>query len=115
MSNTTQAAVETAAAASAAKVAQTATYAGSGAAVFFGLTANELAAVGGLILGFVGLVANTAITVYFKSRHLKLAEQQARAGDDRVRPLRIASIPEVGAACPERRDPQQHVGAACAW
>ena len=84
MSNTAQTAAETAAAATAAKVAQTATFAGSGAAVFFGLTANELAAVGGLILGFLGLVANTAITIYFKSRHLKLAQEQARAGDDQA-------------------------------
>ena len=84
MSNTAQTAVETAAAATATKVAQTATFAGSASAVFFGLTANELAAIGGLILGFVGLVANTAITIYFKSRHLKLAQQQARASDDQA-------------------------------
>ena len=84
MSNTTQAAVETAAAAGAAKVAQTATYVGSGAAVFFGLTANELAAVGGLIIGAVGLIANTVITVYFKYRHLELAQKQASSGDDQA-------------------------------
>jgi len=84
MSNTTQTAVETAAAATAAKVAQTATYAGSASAVFFGLTANELAAVGGLIIGAIGLIANTVITVYFKYRHLKLAQQQARASDDQA-------------------------------
>ena len=85
MSNTTQAAVETAAAASAAKVAQTATYAGSGAAVFFGLTANELAAVGGLIIGAVGLIANTVITVYFKYRHLELALTEYGAHVEAVR------------------------------
>jgi len=84
MNQTAQAAAETAAAATATKVAQTATFAGSASAVFFGLTANELAAIGGLILGFVGLVANTAITIYFKSRHLKLAQQQARASDDQA-------------------------------
>ena len=83
MSNTPQTAAETVGGI-AAKVAQTATYAGSASAVFFGLTANELAAVGGLILGFIGLVANTAITIYFKAKHLKLAEQQARAGDDQA-------------------------------
>lgn len=86
MSNTAQTAAETAAAAaSAAKVvAQTATYAGSGAAVFFGLTANELAAVGGLIIGAIGLIANTVITVYFKHRHLELAQKQASSGDDQA-------------------------------
>ena len=83
MSQTAHAAAETAAA-TATKVAQTATYVGSASAVFFGLTANELAAIGGLILGFVGLVANTAITIYFKSRHLKLAQQQASASDDQA-------------------------------
>ena len=84
MSQTARAAAETAAAATATKVAQTATFAGSASAVVFGLTANELAAIGGLILGFVGLVANTAITIYFKSRHLKLAQQQASASDDQA-------------------------------
>ena len=84
MNQTAHAAAETAATATAAKVAQTATFAGSGAAVYFGLTANELAAVGGLILGFLGLVANTAITIYFKAKHLKLAQEQARAGDDQA-------------------------------
>ena len=84
MSNTAQTAVETAAAATAAKVVQTATYAGSGAAVLFGLTANELAAVGGLIIGAVGLITNTVITVYFKYRHLELAKRQASSGDDQA-------------------------------
>ena len=82
MSNTAQTAAETAAAATAAKAAQTATYVGSASAVFFGLTANELAAIGGLILGFVGLVANTAITIYFKSRHLKLARERMERETD---------------------------------
>jgi hypothetical protein len=84
MSQPAHAAAETAAAATAAKVAQTATYAGSASAVFFGLTANELAAVGGLIIGAIGLIANTVITVYFKYRHLELAQKQASSGDDQA-------------------------------
>jgi hypothetical protein len=83
MSNTAQTAAETAAAATAAKVAQTATYVGSASAVFFGLTANELAAIGGLVLGALGLVVNAVINVYFKHQHLKLArERMERETDD---------------------------------
>lgn len=34
------------------------TYAGAGSAVFFGMTANEFAAVGGLCIATVGLIVN---------------------------------------------------------
>ena len=82
MSQTAHAAAETAAA-TATKVAQTATYVGSASAVFFGLTANELAAIGGLVLGALGLVVNAVINVYFKHQHLKLArERMERETDD---------------------------------
>lgn len=33
-------------------------YGGAGGAVFFGLTANEFAALGGLCIGVVGLIVN---------------------------------------------------------
>lgn len=85
MSNTVQHAAETAAAAaasSAAKTSQFATYAGSASAVYFGLTANELAAVGGLLVGALGMIINAAITIYFKREHLKLAREKSAAGDD---------------------------------
>ena len=57
----------------AAKTASVATYGGAGSAVFFGLTANEFGALCGVIIGFVGLVAN----IWFKHQHLKLARQEA--------------------------------------
>lgn len=34
------------------------TYAGAGSAVFFGMTANEFAAIGGLCIATVGLIVN---------------------------------------------------------
>ena len=54
-------------------IANQAQYAGSGAAVFFGLTANEVAALGGLLIAFLGLVIN----VYYKHQHYKLAREQS--------------------------------------
>ena len=33
-------------------------YVGSGGAVFFGMTANEFAAIGGLCIGIIGLIIN---------------------------------------------------------
>jgi hypothetical protein len=56
----------------AAKTASVATYGGAGSAVFFGLSANEFGALCGVIIGFVGLVAN----IWFKHQHLKLAREQ---------------------------------------
>ena len=54
------------------KAAQTATYGGGGAAVYFGLTANEIAAFGGVAIGLVGLVTN----LVFKLLHYRLARDQ---------------------------------------
>jgi hypothetical protein len=56
----------------AAKVASVATYGGAGSAIFFGLSANEFGALCGVIIGFIGLVAN----IWFKHQHLKLAREQ---------------------------------------
>lgn len=48
------------------------TYGGAASALIFGLTANELAALGSLLIAFVGLLAN----IYFmKKRHDLLVEQ----------------------------------------
>lgn len=57
------------------KAATAATYGGSGGAVFFGLTANEFAAVGGLLIAVIGFVVN----VWFKLQHLKIAKSKAQA------------------------------------
>lgn len=55
-----------------AKAASAATYGGSATAVFFGLTANEFAALGGLCVAIIGLLAN----IWFKHQHLKLAREK---------------------------------------
>lgn len=51
------------------------TYGGSAGAVFFGLTANEMAAVGGLVIGLLGLL----VTVFFKLRDDRRAAQRHAA------------------------------------
>lgn len=48
------------------------TYGGSASAVFFGLTANDMAAMGGLAIGLVGLL----ITIIFKVRDDRRAQQR---------------------------------------
>jgi ABC-type proline/glycine betaine transport system permease subunit len=57
-------------------VAGKVTYAGAGGAIFFGLTANEFAAVGGLCIGVISLVIN----VVFKY----LAHKELQAHHRRV-------------------------------
>jgi len=55
------------------KASTAATYSGSATAVFFGLTANEFAALGGLAIALIGLLVN----IWFKHQHLKIARKQA--------------------------------------
>jgi hypothetical protein len=66
-----------AASAVAAKASSVATYGGASSAIFFGLTANEFGALCGVIIGFVGLVAN----IWFKHQHLKIARASAKADE----------------------------------
>ena len=54
------------------KAATTAQYGGSASAVYFGLTANEIAAFGGLIIAIVGLIVN----IWYKHQHLRLAKKK---------------------------------------
>jgi hypothetical protein len=61
------------------RAAQTATYGGSAGAVFFGLSANEFAAIAGVLIGVLGLILQAAITIYFKHQHLALARAAAEA------------------------------------
>ncbi len=60
------------------KTASAATYGGSATAVFFGLTANEFAALGGLFIALVGLLVN----IWFKHQHLQIAKKKAQAEDE---------------------------------
>lgn len=60
------------------KTTSAATYAGSGIAIFGGINANELAAVVGILIGLIGLIIN----IYFKWRHLRIAERNNRADPD---------------------------------
>ncbi len=54
------------------KAATTAQYGGSATAVYFGLTANEIAAFGGLIIAVIGLIVN----IWYKHQHLKIAKKE---------------------------------------
>lgn len=60
------------------KAATAATYGGAGSAVFFGLSANEFAAVGGVVIALIGLLVN----VWFKHQHLQIARQQGKPADE---------------------------------
>ena len=59
------------------KAASAATYGGSGVAVIFGLTANEFAAVSGVVIALIGLFVN----IYFKHQHLKIAKALAKSDE----------------------------------
>jgi len=59
------------------KAASVATYGGSSVAVIFGLTANEFAAVSGVVIALCGLLVN----IYFKHQHLKIARASAKADE----------------------------------
>ena len=61
----------------AAKAASVATYGGAGSAIFFGLTANEFAAICGVVIGVIGLIAN----IYFKQKHLEIAKKSLEEKD----------------------------------
>lgn len=62
------------------KVTSAATYTGSGAAVFFGLTANEIAAMGGLLVAMLAAIGNFGLTWWYKHKHFQLARVK-RASD----------------------------------
>jgi hypothetical protein len=60
------------------KAATTAQYGGSGAAVYFGLTANEIAAFGGLFIAIIGLLVN----IWYKHQHLQIAKEKAKSENE---------------------------------
>lgn len=59
-----------------AAVANKVTYSGAGGAIFFGMTANEFAAIGGLCLALIGLVVQIVFKVMgyreMKQHHQRL-------------------------------------------
>lgn len=59
----------------AAKAASVAQYGGGSVAFLGGMTANEIAAVGGLVIGLIGYFTN----LWFKAQHLKIARERAQA------------------------------------
>jgi len=58
------------------KTSQAITYGSAGATVFAGLNLNDWAIIVGIAVTVISLVANIAISIYFKRAHLKLAEEQ---------------------------------------
>lgn len=59
--------------------ANKATFVASGASIFLGLTANEIAALGGLVVAILALIINAATNWHFKAQHLKIARAKAAA------------------------------------
>lgn len=55
------------------KIANGTQYGGASGAVIFGLSANEFAAIAGVVIGLIGLAVNS----YFKYKTYKLAEREA--------------------------------------
>lgn len=64
------------------KVATGAQHVGATSAVFFGLTANELAAIGGLVVAIVGLIVSQLMNWWFKAAHLRLAKERLSREQD---------------------------------
>lgn len=55
-------------------------YTAAGGTLILGLTTNEFAAIGGLVVTTVAFVANAAMNFWFKHQHLKLARKLAEQG-----------------------------------
>ncbi|WP_282266507.1 holin [Stenotrophomonas sp. PS02298] len=61
-------------------VAKVSTYGGSAGAVFFGLTANEMAALGGLLIAGVGLL----VSLFFQVRNDRRNNQRHKLEMERL-------------------------------
>lgn len=55
-------------------------YTAAGGTVILGLTTNEFAALGGLIVAVVAFVVNAGMNFWFRREHLKLAQKRAEQG-----------------------------------
>lgn len=63
------------------RTATATTITAGGGAIIFGLSANEFAAIVGAGVAVLSFLFQIAITLYFKSEHLKLAKLQALRGE----------------------------------
>lgn len=61
------------------KVTSVITYSASGAAIFFGLTANELGVFLGLFIAFGAGITRALLDFYFKSKHFRLVEDYIKS------------------------------------
>lgn len=64
------------------KIATAASVSGGGTAIYFGLTPGEwqvIGIIGGLVVGFVSLLIQAALSWWFKSQHLALAREHRKA------------------------------------
>jgi len=63
-----------------AAVANKVTYSGAGGAVFFGMTANEFAAIGGLCIALIGLIVQVTFKLMgfleLKRHHAKIEDKK---------------------------------------
>ena len=65
------------------KASNVATYTGSAVAFLAGLSANEIAALGGLVVAVLGYLTGAAINLWYKLRLLEIAAQKGvNAGGD---------------------------------
>lgn len=81
------------------KTSATIGYLGSGAAILFGLTAQELAALGGLAVAVVGFTINVLITLHYKQKHYELIRaemQQQRITDHARMPCEVCPLVKTG-------------------
>lgn len=64
----------------AAKAASAATYGGSAGAIFGGINANWVAAIGGIVIGLAGLLLNW----YYKHKAYQLAKRKAGLDEEEL-------------------------------
>lgn len=65
-----------------AAVANKVTYSGAGGAIFFGMTANEFAAIGGLCIAMIGLIVQITFKIMghleLKRHHQKIESKEIK-------------------------------------
>lgn len=69
-------------------VAKVSTYGGSAGAVIFGLTANEMAAIGGLIIAVLGLIASLFFQIRKDRRSAQRRAQESQRHELEMQRLR---------------------------